>query len=103
MEIGYGINIDKDVVASNLSRILGQVFSLLPKREEGEDWVKPLETLLTELSGMSSLIPDQEGLFQLVCKLEGLRLGGEDIEFPRFRRTIFEACSIVSKLKDNVS
>ena len=98
----YGQEVDDDIIKANLYRITNQIFSLLPKREENEDWIKPLETLIIELSGMSSLLPDQEELFRLVCKLEGLLQGGEDVEFMLFRRHIFEACSIVNKLRDEI-
>ena len=98
----YGQEVDDDIIKANLYRITNQIFSLLPKREENEDWIKPLETLIIELSGMSSLLPDQEELFRLVCKLAGLLQGGEDVEFMLFRRHIFEACSIVSKLRDEI-
>jgi hypothetical protein len=32
---------------------------LLPMREEGSDWQKPLETLMEELKGMSKLLIGQ--------------------------------------------
>lgn len=102
MEIKYGQEVDNEVIKNNLTRITNQIFSLLPKREEDDDWIKPLQTLIIELSGMFSLLPDQEELFRLVCKLEGLLNAGEDVDFMLFRRHIFEACSIVSKIKDNV-
>lgn len=51
---------------------------------------------------MSSLLPDQEELFRLVCKLQGLLDGGNDLDFMLFRRHIFEACAIVNKLRDEI-
>lgn len=93
----YGQSVDAQIVKSNLYRIGNQIFKLLPLREEGEDWLKPLETLAIELAGMSSLFPDQKDLFTLSCKLEGLRT--VHTEFPLYRRTIFECCSLVDKLK----
>jgi hypothetical protein len=48
---------------------------LLPSREEGADWQKPLVTIQEELAGMDLLlIRYHEILFQLMCKLEGLLL-----------------------------
>lgn len=90
-------------VSENLERICGQIFKLLPMNEEGKDWLKPLETLTLELAGMASLIPSEHRLFSLVCKLEGLRVEGENIDFMLFRRTIFELCGMVNEIKDEVN
>lgn len=68
--------------------------------EEGKDWIKPTETLILELLGMSDMIVDQPKLFSLVCKLDGMRLKGEELDFMLFRRTIFECCSMVNELKE---
>lgn len=90
---------DSEVVAANLHRITGQVFRLLPAREEGEDWTKPLDTLIVELSGMFNLLPDMSVGLSVVSKLEGLKQQGKDIDFANYRRTIFECCTILSKLE----
>jgi hypothetical protein len=46
---------------------------LLPSREEGADWEKPLSTLIEEIAGMDRLlVGHHEILFPLLCKLEGL-------------------------------
>lgn len=73
MIIKYNIDISESAIQSNLKRIINQVYKLLPMREEGSDWQKPLETLMEELKGMSKLlIGQQEIFFSLLCKLEGL-------------------------------
>ena len=96
---------DSEVVATNLHRITGQVFRLLPSREEGEDWTKPMDTLIIELSGMFSLLPDLSEGLSVISKLEGLRkqdrsiYPDEQTEFANYRRTIFECCTILSKLE----
>jgi hypothetical protein len=51
-----GISISKSAIDSNLKRIINQVYKLLPLREEGKNWKKPLETLIEELAGMADLI-----------------------------------------------
>lgn len=99
MLIRTGVEIDNQVICNNLYRIGNQIFKLLPTREEGKDWVKPLETLIVELSGMNSLfVENQKDLFTLICKLEGMRQD-PDIKFSLYRRTIFECCSLVDGLK----
>lgn len=93
---------NKGTIAANLERLTGQVFRLLPAREEGEDWIKPCETLITETLGLFNLVPElSEGLI-VASKLQGLKEQGEDVEFPLYRRTIFECCTLLSKLKTKV-
>lgn len=101
MEI-KGHEISDDIILNNLNRIQSQIFSLLPYREEGKDWVKPLETLVIEVCGFSNLIPDKEDLLNLACKLEGMRKMSEEIEFVLFRRIIFDCCSLVTKIKNSI-
>lgn len=95
-------NYDKKIVAANLHRLVGQVYRLLPAREEGEDWMKPLETLVNELIGMFSLLPDLSIGLAAASKLEGLYQRGKEVEFANYRRTIFECCTILSKLEQSL-
>jgi len=93
-------SIENATIYTNLDRIVGQIFRLLPMSEEGKDWIKPTETLILELLGMADMIVDQPKLFSLVCKLDGMRIKGEELDFMLFRRTIFECCSMVNELKE---
>lgn len=73
MVMKYSIEIDNKAISANLSRLTNQIYKLLPTREEGYDWIKPLETIIVEIAGMSRLLLDhQSTLFALLCKLEGL-------------------------------
>ena len=45
-----GVSISKSTIDNNLKRIINQVYKLLPLREEGKDWEKPLDTLIEELA-----------------------------------------------------
>lgn len=99
MVIKYNIEIEKEAIIKNLNRIINQIFKLLPSREEGGEWLVPLENLITELGGMSNLLEDHVSLFSLLCKLEALRdLTGED-DFLQFRKTIFECLNLCSEVK----
>lgn len=95
--------IDKEVIITFLNSLLGRTFQLLPLREEGQEYNKPITTIIIELLGFQSLNPDLKDLFQLTCKLEGLRKGEEEIDFHTYRRTIFECCNLIAKAKENVS
>ena len=97
-----GIEADSRNVKENLSRIGNQIYKALCLREEEKEWQKPIETLSVELLGMHRLFPEQQQLFSLVCKLQGI-LEDEQMDFMLYRRTIFECCSLVNKVKDDIS
>ena len=42
MALTSGVIINKESIDFNLKRIINQVYKLLPMREEGRDWEKPL-------------------------------------------------------------
>ena len=90
----------KDVdVQANLNRIINQTYKLLPNREEGNEWQKPLETIMEELAGMDRLLIDQhETFFSLLSKMEGLFTLTDGDDFLLYRRTIFECLNLLSKI-----
>lgn len=95
----YEILIEDKSIAVNLKRITNQVYKLLPSREEGADWEKPLSTLIEEIAGMERLLVGQhDTLFPLLCKLEGLFTLTKEEDFFLFRRTIFECLSLIGEL-----
>lgn len=97
----YGIEIDNQAIAANLKRLTNQVYKLLPSREEGSDWEKPLFTVIEELIGMNRVLFGQhEILFPLLCKLEGLFILTQPDDFFTFRRTIFECLSLINELSE---
>ena len=90
----YNIDIDK-----NLVRLQSQIFKLLPMREENQEWGKPLETIILELLGMQGLFSNLEYLIALVCKLQGLIEMNDEADFMLYRRTIFECCGLIDKIR----
>lgn len=103
MIIKYDTNIDNSAIIVNISKIINQIYKLLPTREEGSDWQKPLETLIIQVAGMSNLLIGQhEILFPLLCKLEGLSILTEEEDFQSYRRTIFECLSLLNLLQNRV-
>ena len=99
MIIKYYADINEDAIQVNLKRITNQIYKLLPNREEGSDWERPLQTLIEELAGMDRLFIDQhEDLFSLLCKLEGLFTLTGDEDFFLYRRTIFECLGLMNSL-----
>ena len=103
MIIKYAADIRKSAIESSIRKIINQVYKLLPMREEGVDWIKPLETLIVELAGMDNLLIGQhETLFRLLCKLEGLSILTQEEDFLLYRRTIFDCLSILDTLLKDV-
>jgi hypothetical protein len=101
MVIKYNANIKSSAINNNLKRLTNQIYKLLPMREENLDWQKPLGTVVEELAGMDKLLIDQqEILFSLLCKLEGLFALTEEKDFLLFRRVIFECLGMMSNLKE---
>ena len=97
----YGKDINDNAIAANLKRITNQVYKLLPSREEGSDWEKPLSTIIEELAGMDRVLVGQHIiLFPLLCKLEGLFVLIRPDDFFLFRRTIFECLSLINELSE---
>ena len=103
MKIKYEIDIEKDAVIFNLKRLINQIYKLLPNREEGGDWEKPLTTILEEFAGMDRLFLGQhEIFFSLLSKLEGLFTLTKENEFFIYRKTIFECIGLTSELIEYV-
>ena len=103
MIIKYNVDIENNSIKINLKRITNQIYKLLPNREEGIDWEKPLLTLIEELAGMNELLIGQHViLFSLLCKLEGLFLFKSENDFFLFRRTIFECLGLMNDLVKSI-
>jgi hypothetical protein len=100
MILKYGLDIDNEAIKVNLGRLTNQIYKLLPIREEGGDWRRPLETIMEELSGMDRLFFDrQPQLYKLACKLEGLFTLEEEDNFMIYRGIIFECLGILGELQ----
>lgn len=100
MNTKYNLTVSKETVRKSIKRIINLTYKLLPTREEGGDWKKPLETIIEELVGMNDLFLDQQDtIFVIICKLQGIfNLTGED-DFQLYRRTIFECLSLLNGLE----
>ena len=99
MVLKYDIEIENDAIRENIDRIINQVFKLLPSREEGGDWLTPLNNLILEVGGMNSIMGGQTILFSLLCKMEALTDLTQDEDFLTFRKVIFECLGLLKQLK----
>lgn len=99
MVIKYGADIEMAAIAANIKRLTNQIYKLLPLREEGGNWSRPLEALIEEIAGMDRLLIGQHLiLFKLLSKLEGLLLLTEENDFMLYRSVIFECLGLLGEL-----
>ena len=100
MMLKYNLIIENKAIKMNIGRLTNQIYKLLPVREEGGDWQKPLTTIIEEIAGMDRLfIGQQPELFKLSCKLEGLFTLMQENDFMTYRSVIFECLSILGELQ----
>ena len=62
-------------------------------RENKEDWQKQLETVTNEIVGLNEIFLQDPQFLQLLIKLEVLN--NEELEFKVYRKTVFEAISLL--------
>ena len=105
MLLKHNIEIDNETISKRLQNLINQTYKLLPSREEGIDWEKPLQTVIEELAGIQRLMQcDYSDIFfPLLSKMEGLHLLVEEQDFSCYRRTIFEYLGLMNALKDELS
>ncbi len=104
MLLKYNIEVDDSVILDRLKNLINQIYKLLPIREEGSDWQKPLETIIEEFAGMQRLMNSgyPEIYFPLLNKLEGLYSLTQEEDFSYYRRIIFECLSLLNTLQDKI-
>ncbi len=88
----YGIAEVEDM-QKNIMRLTNQLWKLIPMKEHEEDWQKQLDTVILEIVGLNEILIFTPSLLTLLSKLEGLKL--IDIPFVLYRKTVFEAISLL--------
>ena len=93
------IIIPDSILVSDVKRLTNQLWKLIPMRENEENWIGQLDSLLIEVSGLGSLakINEDENFLILLSKLEGLRI--KDSSFSVYRKTVFECISLLKELR----
>ena len=91
----YNFDIDNNLINTNINRLTNQIWKLIPMRENEEDWISQLNTVIIELTGLGEIFNDSQYLI-LLSKLEGLK--NIEIEFPIYRKTVLEAITLLRGL-----
>lgn len=92
-----------EVIQQDRTRLINQLWKLIPMRENEEDWQTHLKTMIEEISGLNEIYKDHvEGLI-LLSKLEGLTSKVCD-DFMIYRKTVFRCIDLLGQvLKDEQS
>lgn len=96
----FGIDFPLETKIKDNKRLINQLWKLIPMRENNEDWISHLFTLIEEISGLVEIYKDKpEGLI-LLCKLEGLT---NDVcnDFMLYRRTVFRCIELLNQVFEN--
>ena len=92
--IMLNIKISKESFKSDINRLTNQLWKLIPMKENGENWLEQLDTVIIEIRGLSEIFYNYDNFLVLLSKLEGLRIS-DDISFLIYRKTVFESISLL--------
>lgn len=93
----YNFEFSKEEVHKEVVRLTNQLWKLIPMRENNEDWDKQLETVIIDIAGKDEIFLHNSQFLQLLSKLEGLRV--IDVDFPAYRKTVFECINLINNEK----
>lgn len=97
METKYNFSFSEEEINKEIIRLTNQMWKLIPMRENNEAWDKQLETVIIDIAGKDEIFLHNSQFLQLLSKLEGLRI--VDVEFPIYRKTIFECINLINDTK----
>lgn len=95
MKDQYNLNYPNSNICKDMTRLINQVWKLLPMRENKEDWLKQLDSVLLELRGLHQLFGEQLDFLILISKLEGLK---DEQNFMSYRVGVFSSISLMTEL-----
>lgn len=98
MDSKYGFSFDKEIIQKDIIRLTNQVWKLIPMRENEEDWLKQLDTVIIEIAGLNEIFIQEPQFLQILSKLEGLKVS-VNIDFQLYRKTVFEIINLLQELK----
>lgn len=96
MKTIYG-DIPKEVVASNIDDLIGQIFKLLPYKESNNENLNyHFSTLLFRLTGLTQVLNSSPELLTVISILEAART---ETDFKLYRKAVLDSCSILKKIQ----
>lgn len=92
------IIIPDTILTADINRLTNQMWKLIPMRENKENWLAQLESLIVEVAGLNALANNtEEKLLILLSKLKGLEV--ENTSFQVYRKTVFECISLLREMR----
>ena len=93
----YDINFPLETKEQDLKRLINQLWKLIPMRENEEDWINHLNTMIEEISGLVEIYKNKvEGLI-LLSKLEGLTSEVCN-DFMIYRKRVFRCIDLLAQV-----
>ena len=93
----YNIDFPLETKEQDLKRLINQLWKLIPMRENEEDWINHLNTMIEEISGLVEVYKNKvEGLI-LLSKLEGLTSEVCN-DFIIYRKTVFRCIDLLAQV-----
>lgn len=92
-----GISIPERSFKSDIDRLTNQLWKLIPMKENEENWLEQLNTVIIEIRGLSEIFASNDKFLILLSKLEGLKIS-DDLEFSTYRKTVFESISLLREM-----
>ena len=93
----YGFSIPDSVLQFDVNRLTNQLWKLIPMKENNENWLGQLDTVIIEISGLNNILTIDTNFLVLLSKLEGLKQ--TELEFNIYRKTVFETISLLRELR----
>lgn len=100
METKYNVDISQEILNKEITRLINQLWKIIPMRENEEDWKRQLNTVIIETTGLNEIIFAKAQGIQLLSKMEGMLLL-EDMPFVLYRKTVFECISLFQEIKND--
>lgn len=97
IETKYDFDFSAEEINKEIMRLTNQIWKLIPMRENNEPWQVQLETVIIDIAGKSEIFPHNSHFLQLLSNLEGLYK--VDVDFPIYRKTIFECINLLNDTK----
>ena len=58
----YNFEFSVETISKNIQRLTNQMWKLIPMRENEEDWVRQLDTVIIEIAGLNEIFTSPQFL-----------------------------------------
>ena len=97
---------NKEEIILYIKRLKNRIFKLLPLREEDGFWQDTILGILVDIKGFQQIVAEDYKdilLLPLECKLKGMTKLVDEEDFALYRRSIFDALSILEQIQEEIT